>query len=116
MKSFLHLNVRIHHWVLWWVVFGIICGIVALINILEHNFSRVQERILIAVGIYNWILGGLICFACEGIRIEQVPPLPGQRPAETETKASPAQDREWHAASDFLLPGNRKSLLPPRCR
>jgi hypothetical protein len=27
---------------------------------------------------------------------------------------TPDDAREWHAASDFVLPGNRKSMLPPR--
>jgi hypothetical protein len=110
--SFLHRRVRIHRWVVWWMVLGVVCGIVAVTNILEHNLTRAQERVLILTGVLNWILGGVICYASEGIRIE--------KPSHPETKAAPKvlphDDEEWHAASDFLLPGSRKSLLPPKFR
>ena len=110
--SFLHVRVRVHRWVVWWMVLGVVCGIVAVTNILEHNLTRVQERVLIATGVLNWILGGVICCASEGIRIE-----PPSRPEQKSTpKLLPHDDEEWHAASDFLLPGSRKSLLPPKYR
>jgi hypothetical protein len=112
MKSFLHHRVHIHRWVVWWMVLGVICGIVAVTNILEHNLTRAQERVLILTGVLNWILGGLICYASEGIRIEK----PSSPEAQIAPKAFPVHDEECHAASDFLLPGNRKSLLPPKCR
>lgn len=112
MKSFLHRRVHIHRWVVWWMVLGVVCGIVAVTNILEHNLTRSQERVLILTGILNWILGGVICYASEGIRIE-----PPSHPAEkTAPKILPPHDEEGHAASDFLLPGSRKSLLPPKYR
>jgi hypothetical protein len=63
------------------------------------------------IGVLNWLLGGIVCYGYDGIRIEQ----PG-RPA----KSNDSGDRkmptlqEWHPASDFVLPGNRKSLLPPK--
>jgi hypothetical protein len=94
------------------MVFGVICGIVAVTNILEHNLTRAQERVLILTGVLNWILGGLICYASEGIRIEP-PSHPAKKAA---PKPLPRHDEEWHAASDFLLPGNRKSILPPKYR
>lgn len=112
MKSFLHLDVRIHRWVVWWVVLGVVCGIVAVTNILEHNLTRAQERVLILAGVLNWFLGGLICYATEAIRIEKPP----QHEDRVASKVLPVHDEEWHAASDFLLPGNRKSLLPPKWR
>ena len=112
MKAFLHLRVRIHRWVLWWMVFGVVCGVVALTNILERNLSHAQERILIGIGIWNWILGGLICYAYEGVQIEKS----AERHQEVEPKGLQHPDPEWHSASDFLLPGNRKSILPPRYR
>jgi hypothetical protein len=112
MKSFLHLRVRIHHWVLWWMVLGVVCGVVAVTNILERNLSRAQERILLALGVLNWILGGFVCYACEGIQIHE---HTDEHP-KVESKRTSDQQPEWHAASDFLLPGGRKSLLPPRYR
>jgi hypothetical protein len=112
MKSFMHLHVRIHRWVLWWMVIGVVCGVVAVTNILEHNLTRAQERILIAVGVLNWMLGGLICYAFAGIEIEESAP----KPKAEEPKVLPKQESQSYAASDFLLPGSRKSLLPPRYR
>src|ERR1700679_3466892 len=98
MKSFLHRRVRIHRWVVWWMVLGVVCGIVAVTNILEHNLTRAQERVLIATGVLNWILGGVVCYASEGIRIE-----PPSHPGEKATpKSLPSHDEEWHAASDFV--------------
>jgi hypothetical protein len=93
------------------MVVGVVCGVVAVTNILERNLSRTQESILLAMGVLNWILGGLVCYACDGIRFEE--------PHHTaEPKVHPRQEQEWysHSASDFLLPGNRKSLLPPKYR
>jgi len=98
---------------MWWMVFGIVCGVVALTNILERNLSHAQERILIGIGVWNWILGGLICYAYEGVQIEKSAEMHHH---EVETKGLPRPDQEWHSASDFLLPGTRKSLLPPRNR
>lgn len=97
------------------MVVGVVCGVVAVTNILEHSLTRAQERVLIAMGILNWMLGGLICYACEGIQIEEAPPPPGQL-RKDEPKPAPRRDQEWHSASDFLLPGSRKSLLPPKYR
>jgi hypothetical protein len=112
MKSFLHRRVRMHRWVVWWMVLGAVCGIVAVTNILEHSLTRAQERVLIAAGVLNWILGGVICYASEGIRIDK----PSSPAGKVTPSALPPHDEEWHAASDFLLPGNRKSLLPPKYR
>lgn len=105
----MHIHARIHRWVLWWFWVGVACGAVAIVNIWGHDLSRTQDKVIILMGVLHWVLGGLVCYACDGIRI--------QRPAE-EPKPSapqPAPERaEWHAASDFVLPGSRHSLLPPR--
>ncbi len=68
-----------------------------------------QERIILILGAVNWILGGVVCWAFEGIQIESVPPPP-------EHHQAPPDDtgKEWHSASDFVQPGSRKSLLPPK--
>ena len=112
MKSFLHRRVHIHRWVVWWMVLGVVCGIVAVTNILEHSLTRAQEKVLILMGVMNWILGGLICYASEGIRIEK----PSHPTEQSTPKPVLHDDEEGHAASDFLLPGSGKSLLPPKYR
>lgn len=99
---------RVHPWVLWWFYFGVVCGVVAVANILFRNLTRTQERILLVVGIMHWLLGGLVCWACEGIRTEK----PKPPPIETRVESKPPE-KEWHPASDFLLPGGGHTLLPP---
>jgi hypothetical protein len=107
----MHLRVRIHHWVLWWVYVGVICGIVSLVNIVERDLSREEARLALFAGILFWLLGGLLCYAFDGILIEEP-----RHESPPPVAANDPEQREWHAASDFLLPGNRKSLLPPRVR
>jgi len=103
-----HIHIRIHRWVLWWLCLGVVCGIVAMVNILFRDLTRTQDKVILIVGIVHWVLGGLVCWAYDGITISSVPPA-------THQQASPIKDtKEWHSASDFILPGNRKSLLPPR--
>ena len=104
----MHIHVRIHHWVLWWFYVGIVLGAIAVVNILFRDLSREQERIILIVGAMHWLLGGLVCYACEGIQIES------RHAAEAEKSAARLPQTEWHPASDFLLPGNRKSLIPPK--
>ena len=105
----MHIHVRIHRWVVWWFYVGIACGVVALVNILNRDLPRTQERAILVIGALHWLLGGLVCYACDGVRIEQ----PRQEPPHHEASRA-VQQREWHAASEFLLPGGRKSLLPPK--
>lgn len=106
IKSAFH-AVLIHRWVLWWFYVGIVCGAVALVNILFRNVTQAQERLILAVGIIFWLLGGLVCWASGGIRIEK-PPQP-----QNQGLTNPAQMTEWHAASDFVLPGGGHAILPP---
>lgn len=103
-----HIHVRIHRWVLWWLAVGVVCGVVALVNILFRDLTRAQDKIILIVGVLHWALGGLVCWAFDGINVDVQPP--------PERKASVRIDsaREWHSASEFLMPGGRKSLLPPR--
>jgi len=106
----MQVRVRIHRWVVWWFYVGIVCGVVALINILgRSDLSRAQERIILLIGVVHWVLGGLVCYFFDAVRIEEGPP---ERPKNKE----PSQTRdllEWHPASDFILPGTRKRVLPP---
>jgi hypothetical protein len=99
---------QIHRWVLRWIFIGIVCGVVAVVNILSRNLTRTQEEVLLAMGVMHWVLGGIACYFYDSIQI--------QKPTQ-DTKAdqhkSEQQQSEWHEASDFLLPGGRRSLLPP---
>lgn len=108
----MHIHVRVHRWVLWWFIVGVVLGAVALTNILLRDLSRAQERIILIIGALNWLLGGVICYGCGGIRIERPNERSGTADLVTEVRGG--LQKEWHAASDFLLPGNRKSLLPPK--
>jgi hypothetical protein len=105
----MHIHVRIHHWVLWWFYLGVVCGAVAVVNILFRDLTRVQEQVILAIGVLFWVLGGIACYGYEGVRIEQ------RHDERAHADAGPnVFQTEWHPASDFVLPGNRKSLLPPK--
>jgi hypothetical protein len=100
---------RIHPWVLWWFYVGVVCGVVAVANILFRDLTRTQERILLFLGVVHWLLGGLVCWACEGIQTERsMQPLSNEKQFQ-----GVAHENEWHAPSDFLFPGGGRTLLPP---
>jgi H+/Cl- antiporter ClcA len=102
-----HLHIRIHRWVVWWLSLGVVFGAIALVNILFRDLTRTQDKIILLIGVVHWVLGGIVCWAFEGIKITP-PVLP-------EHHESAQKDfREWHSPSDFILPGGRKSILPPR--
>jgi hypothetical protein len=102
----MHIQARIHRWVIWWFYVGVVCGAVAVTNVLFLDLSRTQDRITLLISLLFWVLGGLVCYASEGIRIERPP----QQPIRKDPAKVP-ELQEWHSASDFLFPGNRKSLL-----
>ena len=104
-----HIHIRIHRWVIWWLCLGVVFGAIALVNILFRELTRSQDTVILIVGIVHWVLGGVVCWAFEGIKITTAPP-PEHHRAAVRTEV----EREWHSASDFVQPGNRKSLLPPR--
>ena len=105
----MHVHLRVHRWVLWWFDIGVVCGVVAVINILGRNLSRTQEDVILLIGVLHWLLGGLVCYACDAVRIQgSFQELKDKEPSRAWEPA------EWHPASDFLLPGNRRNLLPPR--
>jgi hypothetical protein len=106
----MHFHVRIRHWVISWCYVGIVCGAVALVNIFFRDLSPTQVRVTLIIGALFWLLGGLACYGFEGVKIE--PPV--QPPCKGVEPPSSPQQKEWRSASEFLLPGNRKSLLPPR--
>jgi hypothetical protein len=105
----MHIHVRIHHWVLWWFYIGVICGVVAVVNILGRNLSPTQEKVVLMVGVLFWLLGGIACYGYDGVKIE----IPDKSPRNIVEPATSRQ-LEWHYASEFVLPGNRKSILPPK--
>ena len=102
----MHIHARVHRWVFWWFYVGVACGAVALVNILGRDLSRTQDRIILLIGVMHWVLGGLICYACEGIQLHSPP-----EPPKKAEPVQPAERIEWHSASDFLLPGSHRSLL-----
>ena len=105
----MHLEVRIHHWVLWWLYVGVVLGVIALANILGQNLTRPQEHLVLIIGVIHWALGGVVCWAFEGVHFA--------KPTEPEKKgfitAATIPEHEWHPASDFVLPGAAKHVLPP---
>ena len=105
-----HIHLRVRRWVIWWVSMGVLGGAIAIINILGHRLSGTQDRILIVLGVAHWLLGGIVCWAFAGVEVEppRTPSPPIQEPLDT------APSKEYHPPSDFLLPGNRQSLLPWR--
>jgi hypothetical protein len=101
---------RIRRWVLWWFYIGIACGVVAIINILSRNLTRTQEEVLIGMGVMHWVLGGIACYFYDSVQTDN----PTQESPHNKEQKEERQKEEWHEASDFLLPGGRQSLLPPR--
>lgn len=105
----MHVHLRIHHWVLWWFNVGVVLGVIAVVNILMRDLTRSQERGILILGLLFWVLGGFVCHAFEAVRIV-LPPEP-HRQATNEKIGE--REKEWHPASDFVLPGNHKHSLPP---
>ncbi len=105
-----HIRVRIHRWVIWWFYLGLVCGVVALVNILFRDLARTQEKVILIVGILHWVLGGIVCWTFEGIQIDASQRLPDRNQAERRDAVA----KEWHPASDFILPGGRRSVLPSK--
>jgi hypothetical protein len=105
----MHIHIRIHHWVVWWFYVGVVCGVVALVNILGRNLSPAQVKVILLIGALFWLLGGLACYGYDGVKID----APAQ-PSGNTVKPHTSRQLEWHYASEFVLPGSRKSLLPPK--
>jgi hypothetical protein len=69
----MHFYARVHHWVVWWFSVGIVCGFIAVVNILTRDLTRTQDRVILAIGVLFWTLGGFVCHAYEGITFERPP-------------------------------------------
>ena len=106
----MHFHVRIRHWVAWWFYVGVVCGVIALVNIVARDLSPTQKDVVLMVGAMFWLLGGLACYGCDGVKIE----VPSQTCGIPTGPGTSRQQMEWHCASEFVLPGNQKSILPPR--
>ena len=63
----MHIHLRIHHWVLWWFYVGVVCGVVAMVNIFTRDLSRSQDHIILLFGIIFWALGGVVCWATDSV-------------------------------------------------
>ena len=103
----MNVRIRIRRWVAWWFYVGVFCGGVALANIFGRNLTLAQERILLLIGALHWVLGGIVCWAFDGVQVRQAPP-----PEKPKEEVRIAREEEWHPASDFLQPGRHQSLLP----
>jgi hypothetical protein len=97
------IHIHIRRWVVWWFFLGVVCGGIAIANILTRNLTREDEAVILLMGVLFWALGGLVCYACDGIRIASAPPLRKDTPASTRPEAG-----EWFAASEFILPGRKR--------
>jgi hypothetical protein len=105
----MHIHLRVRHWVLWWFDVGVVCGVVALINILARDLTRPQEHVILAVGIGFWVLGGIVCWASRAIQWQQPrssAPHDEAGPAERPIADSMADvlNRQWqrYAARDVV--------------
>ncbi|HYA17702.1 MAG TPA: hypothetical protein VEF06_09565 [Bryobacteraceae bacterium] len=75
-------QVHFRPWVLWWIYTGIVCGIVALVNILFRDLSSLQIAIVIGMGVLFWTVGGIVAYGYGGVRIVSgYPPLPAPKRA-----------------------------------
>src|SRR5215831_19416136 len=103
----MQMKVRVRRWVAWWFGIGVICGGIALANIFGRDLTPSQDRVLLLIGALHWILGGLVCWAFESVKLQSTEPRREQpQPADTTLAVV------WHSPSEFLLPGNHRSLLP----
>ena len=101
------LTVHVRRWVRWWFYVGVVCGAVALANIFFRHLTRTQEIVILFLGVVFWVLGGLVCWAWEGIQIEKA------------VQAQASEKKAEHAAaevgrkiqSEFLSGAKRQSRL-----
>ena len=98
---------HVRRWVRWWFYVGVVCGAVALANIFFRNLTRTQEEVILFLGVVFWLLGGLVCWAWEGIKLEKPAQL-----QEGKEGASIAPGREPGVLSDFMLRGRGQLRLP----
>jgi len=86
----MHFYARVHHWVLWWFSVGIVCGFIAIVNILTRDLTRTEDRVILVIGVLFWTLGGFVCHAYEGITFERSPQQAGLEKTKIHSK-------RWHS-------------------
>ncbi len=90
---------HVRRWVVWWFYVGVVCGVVALANIFFRHFTRTEDEVILLLGVLHWILGGLVCWAWEGVTLEK--PVQGQ---ETQKMGQAGLETEKkRIASELLL-------------
>jgi hypothetical protein len=102
--------IRFHRWVVWWFGLGVFGGILALGNIFLLDLTRQDERVILLFGLAHWLLGGLVCWALEGVKLEterQTQDLVSGKPT-TDMVEEPKQN----VASDLIARQNRQ--MSPR--
>lgn len=62
--------IKLHRWVVWWFCLGILGGALALGYIFFLDLPRLDERVILLFGLAHWLLGGLVCWAFEGVKLE----------------------------------------------
>ena len=95
---------HVRRWVRWWFYVGVACGAVALANIFFRNLTRAQEDAILFVGVMHWLLGGLVCWALDGIKVEKAHP----RVAEKEQPVGLASGSEPNILAHTLLHTDRR--------
>ena len=96
------MKLRIRRWVMWWFSIGIVCGVIAVSIILGDNLTPPQEKVVLLIGVAHWLLGGIVCWAFESVKVQT-----RDTPTVERTPAGNTPERYWHPASDFLPPGGR---------
>jgi len=64
---------HVRRWVIWWFCLGVICGVTAIVNIFFRELTRAQDRVILFIGVIFWLLGGLVCWAWEGVKLNKLP-------------------------------------------
>jgi hypothetical protein len=83
LSKLLHFHLRLQRWVVWWFYAGIVCGVIALAITFFGHLSETQIKLLLAFGVLHWVLGGVVCYFVEGVKLvsprDQAvqPPAPG---------------------------------------
>jgi len=98
--------IHFHRWVVWWFFLGLIGGAIGLVNIFFLDLTHTQERVILFFGVLHWLLGGLVCWAWEGVTLHT------NTPHTRETYVE--YTWEQNVASDLVT--HRRSLRRPLIR